>query len=385
MKERLDIHSTIPSGTELRILLNSEHISYGEVQTTLREKGIFVGDSEKSVTVPLLSATLLTPDNFSRLIECSVSRESRPKVKVSNLELVSADVNWIEPLREDLFIPEFNPVANIGSVEIASEPTVVIENKDKVRIPYVIKRQDFSKDWLQRELDFEGEIVIERHGGTLKLDFSSTHSSKETERINRKIVSRVSKILNDSKLVSSSKPNQITFGSFSNKERVRFFKRLTAGFPPSLSTGAVNDIEISRDMASPPLPNDPQVEWMNQTVRRLKVDGERLNDIFLISDERYYDCYYIQRMNVTFPYAVGANSGECRIIFSFSNAGRNEADPVSAELVFEPDRTTYKNAVNAEAKKSISTAINRALRSLVEEKYEGIVSERTTAQTSKMS
>ena len=49
MKERLDIHSTIPSGTELRILLNSEHISYGEVQTTLREKGIFVGDSEKSV------------------------------------------------------------------------------------------------------------------------------------------------------------------------------------------------------------------------------------------------------------------------------------------------------------------------------------------------
>jgi hypothetical protein len=380
MSTRFDIVSTIPSGTQLRVLLNSEHISYGEVHAALKEKGIFVGNSDKSATVPLLSATLLTPDNFSRLIECSVSRESRPKVKVLGLELVSTDVDWITPLRETLFTEGFDPISNIGSVEFVSIPEVVIDNINKICISYVINRQDFSKDWLQRELDFNGEIVIERQGNTLKLDFSSTHSSKETETINRKITSRVSNILSNSRLVSSPIPKQITFKSFSNEERVRFFKRLTAGFPPCLSVGNVNDIEISLDDDAPPLPSDPQVEWMNQSVRRLKVDGDRLNDIFLIADEKYYKYYHIQRMNVTFPFKEAANLGECRISFSFSHSGRSDADIASAELTFECVRMSHENAVNAEAKKSISAAIHKALRSLVEEKNEQIISERVPAQ-----
>ena len=44
-------------GDRLRVLLNSDHISNGEITETLKEKGIFFSSTEKSDTVPLLSTT----------------------------------------------------------------------------------------------------------------------------------------------------------------------------------------------------------------------------------------------------------------------------------------------------------------------------------------
>ncbi|MFT0696592.1 hypothetical protein ACDX34_21115 [Acinetobacter bereziniae] len=77
--KQFDFDKTMVWGDHLRILLNSDLISPGEISETLKEKGIFIGSSEKSDTVPLLSTCLLTPDEFSRLIEKSFIRESGQK------------------------------------------------------------------------------------------------------------------------------------------------------------------------------------------------------------------------------------------------------------------------------------------------------------------
>jgi hypothetical protein len=294
MSSGFDINSSIVSGNKLRVLLNSDHISYGEVDSALKGKGVFVGKNDKSVTVPLLSATLLTPDEFLRLIDNSVSRELREKEKpILGLELANLELDWIAPLKESLFVDGLQLLSNKGSEEFIIEPQVIVESKNKISISYSVNKKDFSQDFLERELIFRGKITIEQQGKTLKLNISSTHSSKGTEAVNRKIISRVSKILSDLNLVSNTNPDQITFCSFNNEERVRFFKRLTAGFPKCLKPGTVNDIDISLDKEAPPLPNnDPQIAWMSQAVRRLKIDGERLNDIFLIKDEQYYHRSY---------------------------------------------------------------------------------------------
>jgi hypothetical protein len=376
MNSEFNIYSSIAYGNELRRLLNSNHISYGEVDSVLKEKGIFVGDNDKEVTVPLLSATLLTPDDFLKLIEHNFNRESRPKGKpLLSLELAEEGLDWISPLKKSLLTDDFHMLSKKGNEKFVTEPTIVVEGK-KITIFYSIKREDFSRDFLQRELVFDGEITIEQQGNSLKLDRSSTHSSKEIEVINKKINNRITKILSDSKLVSDIKPQQITFGSFTNEERVRFFKRLTAGFPKCLSSGTVNDIEISLDKNAPPLPDDPQISWMKQTVKRLKIDGERLNDVFLINDEKYYKYYYILRIDVTFPFKEGTNSGECHISFSFSHSGRNKTDISSSELIFDCVKTTYKNTANSDAKKIVTMAINKAVRSLIEQKYEKLILER---------
>ncbi len=375
MKQVLDSNYLIPLGSELRVLLNSEHISYGEVHSALKTKGIFSGSNDKSITVPLLAATLLTPSDYSALIEASVDRDSKPKMKVSALDLVASSTDWITPLKQ-LFETDFNPFVGIENIEVIDTPGVVVDGKDKVRIPFSIVRKDFSKDWTQRELRFDGEVTIERQGGSLKLDFSSIHSSKETEIANRRMTTRISKALKDSGITQSDIERRITFDSFTNVERVRFFKRLTGGYGRFIGKGSVNDMEISRDISGPPLPDDPQVSWMNQTVKRLKIDGEKLNDIFLISDEKYYSFYHVQRMDVTFPYTAAANSGEFRVGFFFSTPSRSESAKDDAELTFEVLRVTHDNTVNSDAKKELNTQIARHVRGLIETEFERIVAER---------
>ena len=377
MTRALDVSSTIIFGTELRILLNSEHISYGEVQVALKEKGIFVGNSDKSTTVPLLSATLLTPSNFSRLIDSSVSRDSQPKIKVSVLPLISASANWIDPLKQHLFSTNLDDILGENG-EFSSPPEILVKGPDAVSIPYAIIRKDFSKDWIQRELYFNGEIIVERRGASLNLDFVCTHSSKETEGINRRITSRVSQVLHQANIVSKSEPIRISFGSFNNEERVRFFKRLTAGWGKTLGTGNVLDIEINLDANCPPLPVDPEIAWMKQSVRRLTIDGERLNDIFLMANEKYYKHYHIQRMDVTFPFKDGANTGESRVSFSFSSAGRTSGE---AELTFECIRLSFDNTPNTDAKKATAWEVQNAIRSLIDAKYAEMLSERTVSKS----
>lgn len=366
MKLPFDTNYLIPTGSDLRVLLNSEHISYGEIHGSLKSKGIFVGIADKAITVPILSATLLTPTEFSNLIEVSVGRDSKPKIKVTALDLVSASSDWITPLKNELFKLEFNPCESIESVEFVDVPGVVVDSKDKVRIPYVINRKDFSKDWIKRELNFMGEITIERQGANLKLDFASTHTSRETEFINRRFISRISKILKDAGATQSEKERRITFGCFTNVERVRFFKRLTGGFDKILGKGSVNDMEISRDISGPPLPNDPQVAWMNQTVKRLKIDGEKLNDIFLISDEKYYPFYHVQRIDVTYTYAASTNSGTCRIGFYFSSPTKSDFGKDDSELTFEILRITHDHHANSDARKEIEAKLERGVRDLIE-------------------
>lgn len=376
MKNQLDTSSTILAGADLRILLNSDHISYGEINTTLKEKGIYIGENEKSITVPILSATLLTPDNFSRLIEASVDRESQPKVKGSSLELVSDSLDWITPLKDSLFEDLSWLTSGSGDISFVEEPEVIVDSSDSIRIPYRVTKSDYSKDWLQRELQFGGEITIRKKDGTLLLDFSSSHSSKETEVINKKITNNISKILNNASIVTSPEVHQIKFDSFNNEERIRFFKKLTAGFGKEISTGDVDNIEINIDSSAPPLPNDPQVSWMKNSVKRMKIDGERLNDVFLISDEKYYKHYHIQKMDVEYSYSLGVNSGKCKICFLFSSTTRAEDDYKKSELTFSCVRLSHDNKINSDSKKLISKLINENLKKIIDNKYQEILSER---------
>lgn len=373
MRSKFDLDASILSGGELRTLLNSDHISYGEVHSCLKKKGVFIGRSDKSVTVPLLSATLLTPTEFTDLIEASVDRESQPKNKVSSIDLVPGGGDWVASLRDLPLSTKSDLSVDHEAIDFVTMPHVEIES-GKVRIPYVINKKDYSKEWLERELEFEGEVSIEKKGNALVLEFSSTHSSKETEEINRKIVNQVSKVLKRNNIATSSNPRAITFGSFSNIERVRFFKRLTASVQGRLGLGKVDNIEISLVNSGADLPNDPEVSWMKRVVKGLRISGEKLNDIFLINNEKYYPYYSIQKMDVDYEFKFKTNEGQCRFCFSFSGPGKGVSE--QSELVFSCVNLRFKNRVNEFAKKETSKVIHNSIKDLIEEKYQLMLKER---------
>lgn len=368
----------IPFGSELRVLLNSDHISYGEVHTLLKRKGIFASCSEKATTVPMLSGTLLTPADFTHLVESSISRELRPKFKTSNIGLMTSGADWATPLKM-LFKGGLSPYTATPNVEVVRMAHLQVESPTKLRVDYELLRRDVSQEWINREIPFTGEIEIELVDDKVKLSVISTHSSKETEAANRKLVSEIAEALQKAGVASSTVDERITFGSFQNDERVRFFKRLTAGLAPGLGAGTVIEMEINRDKDGPALPADPQVEWLNQTVRRLKIDGDKLNEVFLISDERYYKFYHVQRMELRYEeFALGTNSGSAKVSVFFSAPPHHGDELEDPELTFELRTVSHRTAPSSDAKRKIELELRRTIQSMIDQQYSRIVADRAT-------
>lgn len=375
MSKQIDLKGLIPSGEELRILLNSHHISDGDINSTLKEKGVFCGNSDKIISVPLLTAMLLTSDEYAKIIDNSISRSSKPKNKISSLELVGADVDLNEPLK-NLFSSQFNPFEDIPNIEVTKRPNPIFDKNNIVRIKYEIKRKDFSKDFLKREISFEGEIVVQKKGTDLAVEFLSTHTSKETETINQRISTAIAKELKNSGVVISDIESKIIFSAFEEIERVRFFKRLTVGQGAFLTLDNVNEMVISREASTMPLPNDPQVSWMNQTVRHMTIDGDRLHSIFLISDEKYYQYYFIDNMILTYKYEFGINTGQVKVAFFFSSSSRKKDFDRNSELTFEIIGIKNETNTTAIVKKNLENGILEKIRILIKSEYEKITKER---------
>ena len=375
MSKQIDLKGLIPSGAELRILLNSNHISYGDISSTLKDKGIFCGNSDKIISVPLLTATLLTSDEYAKIIDNSISRSSKPKNKISSLELVGTGVDLNTPLK-NLFSSQFNPFEGIPNIEVTKKPNPIFDKNNTVRIRYELKRIDFSKDFLKREMSFEGEVLVQKKDTDLKIEFLSTHTSKETEIINQRIGAAIAKELKNFGVVKSDIESKITFNAFEEIERVRFFKRLTAGQGAFLILDNVNEVVISREASTKPLPDDPEVSWMNQTVKYMTIDGDRLHNIFLISDEKYYQYYFIDNMELTYKYEFGINKGQAKVAFFFSSSSRKKDFDRNSELNFEIIGIKNETNTTATVKKNLENDILEKVRILIKSEYEKIIKER---------
>lgn len=264
-------------------------------------------------------------------------------------------------------------------VEFQNTPRLTIKSSDIAVIKYSIKRRDISQDLVNRELIFEAEVTIKRDDGMLKLYVSSEHTSNETDLINRRIISHLSKSLKDAGVVSSPETEKIKFNLFTNKERILFFKRLTSGKPTELILGNVNNIEVSLNREGIQLPNDPQISWMNDADKRIQIDGKKLNNIFLINDSKYYGYYYILKMEVDYTYSYSANTGNCRVIFLFSNLGKDLINRNDSELSFEIIHIKHKNKVNTNSEKKIRINLIKSIEELITDKFS------TTVKDSKKS
>lgn len=379
MNKKIDLKGLIPYGNELRVLLNSQHISEGDINALLKRKGIFCSNRTKINSVPLLSATLLSSDNYAELIDGSISRSLKPKKKIASLELTEKGINFKEPLKK-LFDTTFNPFVDIPNIGVIKKPSWVFDKKS-AKLTYVIKRLDFSEDFLNRELEFEGEISLKHTKDGLSIESVSTHTSVETEWINKRISVAIAQTLKQSGVTKSEVEDKIAFNSFNDEERVKFFKRLTLGKKNHLTLENVNQLVVSRETSlSSQLPNDPQISWMNEIVTRLTIDGKKLHNLFLISDERYYSYYFIDDMNITYQYDFSNICGSIKVLFYFSSLSKDRKGfDMNSELTFEIVRIGYQNKPNINSRQEVKRKTSEAIEAiidLIKGEYERIINER---------
>ncbi|MGE4502306.1 MAG: hypothetical protein AB7D03_05500 [Thiomicrospira sp.] len=345
---QFDYERSMLWGDRLRVLLNSDHISNGEITETLKEKGIFVGSTTKSDTVPLLSGCLLTPDEFTKLVEKSFVRESGKKYSSSKLQLVPGGECWKTAL-----IDNFDSVVAAIQLEegkeFANDPSISVNNDGDVKINYSVRVLDFSRDWIEQEIIYPAEVTLKSSGDGLVLEIDRFRTSKDTDNLNNRITSAIGKFYKSKGITQDEKPESINFDDFDNSERIRFFLKLTSVNTAEFSFKEIGDFEIIRDQEAGSLPKDPKIEWMEGRVSKITVNGKDLGKIFLLKESDYYQYYYLVKMTAIYAFKFGANAGDCSINFSFpANASRG-SDFSGTQFSFSVERLSRIEKTSLEA------------------------------------
>lgn len=353
--KQFDFDKAILWGDHLRILLNSDLISPGEIATSLKEKGIFIGSSEKTDTVPLLSSCLLTPDEFSKLIEKSFVRESGQKYSSSSFQLSSSSMDWKTPLIDD-FLSIIDGIQLDDGREFASSPSLTVEPNGELKITYTVRVLDFSKDWIQQELVYPAEIRLKESISGFKIEVDRYRTSKDTDHLNNKITKAIGKFYKSQNITVNEKPFSIKFEDFDNIDRIRFFLQLTSTSDAEFTYKEVGDFEIIRDQEAGTLPKDPQIEWMEGRVSKINVNGKDLGKVFLLHEPKYYPFYFLIKMTVIYTFKFGTNTGDCGIEFIFSGKSTKDTDYSGTIFNFSIEKLSRleKNSQHEVRKKIIS-------------------------------
>lgn len=335
--EQVDVENLIIWGDALRVLLVSDQISPGEINSTLKEKGIFIDGSDDSLTIPLLSHTLLTPTEFERLISNAYKREVVLKTNTDSMTLTSDGDGWKGEVLTN--------IKNIvGGIKLGSgyrylvEPHATLRGDGGVDILYKLERTDCSLDWISQRRVYEANVVLKRKKGSLEVEVLKGHTSKETDRVNSIISRGTTRLLKSKGVVKEDTPRGILFTDFSNEERVRFFLLMTGASDSSFQFEQLVDVDIVRDQTSGSLPADPEISWMENKVRKLHVNGEKLHEINLMTNKLFHKYCYLVRMNATYKYQYGLTEGTCSVTFWFGGKTAHDTDYLNTEFCTSVDR-----------------------------------------------
>lgn len=337
LAKKLDVERCIIWGDALRVLLNSNQITQGDISKMLREKGVFLDSSDRGQLVSLLSSTLLTPSEFERLISTSYSRETKPKTNTEELTLTSAAVDWRSEILKNL--PEI-----LGAVQLNSgysyleEPSVTRCSDGSVEIVYGVRKEDASQEWIAQQLDYGAKISIKQKSGTLKLEILKSHSAKETDRVNAIYTRAFARHLKAKGIVTEDRPKGVLFEDFSNEERITFMLHFTGASEKSFSFQQLIDVDIVRDQAAGLLPDGSSLSWMENKVKKLHVSGEKLHEIDFMRNKLLHKYCFLVRMNAVFHYQYGLEEGDSTVTLWFGGKAAHDVDYAHTEFTISVDR-----------------------------------------------
>lgn len=368
--EKIDASRCLPHGDQLRILLNSDHITYGEVTKLVRKKGFFNANTDKNKNIPILATSILKPIELVELLSSSTSRELSVKESLDEVELIAIDTNWIDPLKSfgEILTKKFQELDRPG-LSFNHIPYLQFNGRNEASIKYTVNRLDYSQDLLDRNQDFTAEIKIKQEDGKLKLDLIAQHTSKDTYRINQQILAALTTHFKNENVTSSEDTKKILFGHFSNKNRTTFLLRLAGGFQEKALPGKILDGNIKRNTKETILAHDLEVKWLDGNVKNIAFDGEQINDIIMSIAEKYFNYFFLTKIKVKHDFSFGVNSGHCVVSYGFSRT-RDLENLDNCEFSFHIDSLSIEEAKNLKVRAIIREKISSQIRGKVKAEKE---------------
>lgn len=338
----------LPIGDNLRNMLNKTIISDNDLHTILKEKGIFTCSNNREKTIPMFSSLIISPSEFEKLKEKQKTKEEKEKKRSSTIKCNIQNEKLIEILPKINF-NEFIDTRYMN-YEFWQKSVNFIQISDiHVRLEYKINRNYGNKSWFEQEKEFNASLDIKLSSDGLELTTTGIHTANETQFINNKLNNfLINDLKNKNYVEKNEQIRKITMkGLKENNELImKFFLKLsTVNISSFLTFDTLETLNIEIDESTKSLPKD--LEWMKEKIKKLKLDGEKVDKVLFITDNKFHQ--YIKCWSMTSKYTFDdlKGKGHCKIKYEFLNNKDGEFE-IKIENIILEDKLKDKKSIEQE-------------------------------------
>jgi hypothetical protein len=319
IEESKSINDILPFGEALRSFCVQPFISKSDLVKHLRNRGIFIHNSEKKASVPIILTLLNSPKEFDFLRECQIVNEDSPKNVTRTIEWNSQS-SILEALSTGIDVNKLSKDEFCNYKLMGSPNFVPVDgNPDKIRLEYDLERIDNSRNFFRSKDRFKGTVEFEKVVINKQVSLVLTHTSQETKRVNQKIaIGIVSHFRDNGHIKNDSIIRKILLSSFTNEQRIQFLWNLIGAVSDDDFEFANNIIDVGF------CPDDRQtfpedIKWMETRVNSLKVHGSDLQNTFFLDDKNYHQYFIFGNIDARYKFNFENIKGSCVISYAFPN------------------------------------------------------------------
>ena len=371
MNDTINTDTLLPVGERLKPLLSKSCISESDMKNILAERGVYIGDSDKKSSIPILTLSILSPREFEKLQELQKTKEDSLKTKIIKAKSQS-DKNLNNLIPQDV-VKRDDLIDEYDCFDFDTDLSFNMDDQNKLVLDYTIIREDVTKDWANNKSRYTGRVEIEKSATQGMICFRNEYTSSETEVINKKIIKMVTNHLQILGEISNKEsPFEITSDKFNNIQRFAFMLQLANDSPSGfLSFEAVKNIEIGPDRKV----NMPDnTKWMGGSVKNIIINSEKgktLENIEYISDKQYHEFLILRKVQAQYKFSFGVLEGQCIVEYGFPHYFRshvrNHSFEVSVPKIYFSKDSKSENSRNA------SRFILKEFQDMIQQKYDSIL------------
>lgn len=362
-----NIDRFLPFGESLRAVLQHESIKDRERRTLLRMKGVFMNNTDEDNAFPILTTSLLSPNEFEYLKESLQAKEDREKTINRTLEWESQKT-LIAAIPDNFNIQE-TIKTNFPRYKVVGNPNfkMVDGNPDKIILDFKCETNTYSKAWFRGKNEFKGQVAFEKvKTKDNKVQLQIVHTSPETTEIAEKVSKSLERHFKANNYMNPKKEIQrILFRDFTNEERINFFLNMTEGDEVFNFTKATF-LDIGPDL-NENLPDE--INWLELAkVKELNINGEVLHNLPFLKDKGLHRFMILSEMEIIYDFSLPSVEGNCTIRFGFPNYFKKHIGNI--ELVVDIVKLNSKDDYSSVPIPSIRKQLFKQFEKLKTEKYE---------------
>ena len=278
----------LPQGDYIRQLLVKSNVTNSNINILLREKGVFLGQSQKNNSIPLIMKSIISPKDYIDLYDTQKSKEETIKYRTSSIKCKS-DFDFTEVFDNNLdlntlirekhtYKPNYTVIGN---------PNFYFEDEFTAKYEYQIERENLLSDWTSNKTYHNGAITLRKISDTdIQISVQQDSTSKETFEVNNLIMGALKeKLLEKSIIKSNDDIITVKYNHFDNSSRIKFFYSFTSDFNIYLEFKSITDIDLYLDEN---VDSHADVKIFLDEIDNLKLRGKDLQNHVLIYKKEYY-------------------------------------------------------------------------------------------------